>query len=97
MNFDWLDGALWKPIGKGLSEADTFMRREMPFNMSWGAPAAVLTAIAAPQVLPYFAGAGESAAGLGGLEGMAGAGGLTEGSTFLLTLLLLDMAKVYQV
>ena len=34
----------FKPLGKGLAEADTFMRREMPFNMSWGFPAAVLGA-----------------------------------------------------
>jgi len=81
MNFDWLDDSLWKPIGKGLSEVDTFVKREMPFDMGWGAPAAVAAAIAAPQILPYFAGAGESAAGLSGLEGMAGAGGLTEGLT----------------
>lgn len=40
MNLDFLT----KPIGKGLSEADTFMRREMPFNMSWGFPAALIAA-----------------------------------------------------
>jgi len=34
----------FKPLGKGLSEADTFMRREMPFNMSWGFPAALVAA-----------------------------------------------------
>lgn len=34
----------FKPLGKGLSEVDTFMRREMPFNMSWGFPAAVIGA-----------------------------------------------------
>jgi hypothetical protein len=34
----------FKPLGKGLAEADTFMRREMPFNMSWGFPAALTAA-----------------------------------------------------
>ncbi len=34
----------FKPLGKGLAEADTFMRREMPFNMSWGFPAALVAA-----------------------------------------------------
>ena len=69
MNFDFLDDALWKPIGKGLSEADTFMRREMPLGMSWGAPAAALGAyFAAPAIGSYFGGSGA-------------AGGLTEGLT----------------
>lgn len=68
MNFDWLDNALWKPIGKGLSEADTFMRREMPLGMSWGAPAAALGA--------YFA-APAIASSLGG-EGLAGLGSAAE-------------------
>lgn len=40
MNLDFIT----KPIGKGLSETDTFMRREMPFNMSWGFPAALIAA-----------------------------------------------------
>ena len=75
MNFDWLDNALWKPIGKGLSEVDTFVKREMPFHMGWGAPAALAAAIAAPQIIPALAGSGEAAAGLGE------AGGLTEGLT----------------
>lgn len=42
----------FKPLGKGLSEADTFMRREMPLNMSWGFPAAVIGAsYFAPQIM----------------------------------------------
>jgi hypothetical protein len=55
----FLDNLLWKPIGKGLSEADTFMRREMPFNMSWGAPAAAAAAyFGGPAVLKAIQGAG---------------------------------------
>jgi hypothetical protein len=42
----------FKPLGKGLAEADTFMRREMPLNMSWGFPAAVIGAsYFAPQLM----------------------------------------------
>jgi len=43
MNLDFLD-EIYKPISKGFSEADTFMNREMPFNMSWGFPAALVAA-----------------------------------------------------
>ena len=41
MNLSFLDN-IFQPIGKGFAEADTFMNREMPFNMSWGFPAAVI-------------------------------------------------------
>ena len=55
----FLDNLLWKPLGKGLAEADTFMRREMPFNMSWGAPAAAAAAyFGGPAVLKAIQGAG---------------------------------------
>lgn len=72
MNFDFLDKNLWKPIGKGASEVDRFVDREMPFDSGWGAPAA---AVAAYFAAPYMMSAmGPSAAGVGG-EGAAAAGG----------------------
>ncbi len=68
-------------IGKGLSEADTFMRREMPFNMSWGFPAALVATYFAPQLLGSMGGAGGSGAGTsyGNLLGSMGleSGGFT--------------------
>ena len=49
----------FKPLGKGLAEADTFMRREMPLNMSWGFPAAVLGATYfAPEIASLIKGSG---------------------------------------
>jgi len=68
-------------VGKGLSEADTFMRREMPFNMSWGFPAALVAAYYAPQLLGSMGSAGGSSAGTsyGNLLGSMGleSGGFT--------------------
>lgn len=54
---------IFKPIGKGLAEADTFMNREMPFNMSWGFPAALVASYFAPQVIGTMGGSGGSAFG----------------------------------
>jgi len=55
---------IFKPIGKGLSEADTFMRREMPFNMSWGFPAALTAAyFGGPMVMNALGSSGGSAFG----------------------------------
>jgi hypothetical protein len=70
---------IFKPIGKGLSEADTFMNREMPFNMSWGFPAALTAAYFAPQVLGSMGGAGGSGTSYGNLLGSMGieSGGFT--------------------
>lgn len=59
MNLDFVT----KPIGKGLSEADTFMRREMPFNMSWGFPAALVAAyFGGPAVMNAMGSEGAGAA-----------------------------------
>jgi len=59
MNLD----SLTKPIGKGLSETDTFMRREMPFNMSWGFPAALIAAyFGGPAVMNAMGSQGAGAA-----------------------------------
>lgn len=61
----------FKPLGKGLAEADTFMRREMPFNMSWGLPAAL--------VAMYYGGPAAMSA-LSNSGGASGAGSMTANS-----------------
>jgi len=81
--FDFLDNSIFKPIGKGFSEVDRFVDREMPFDSGWGLPAAVVAAIAAPQLIPAMGeaslGAGQAgAAGAG--EGMLGSLGGSAGS-----------------
>ena len=74
---------IFKPIGKGLSEVDTFMNREMPFNMSWGFPAALTAAyFGGPMVMNAFgqstgAGAGTSYGGLMESMGLSGGGQFT--------------------
>lgn len=79
MNFDFLDDTLWKPAGKGLSEADTFMKREMPFDSGWGAPAALVAAyFGGPAVMEAM---GESAAGAGGAAEGGGMLGSLGGSS----------------
>jgi len=78
MNLSFLDD-LFKGIGGGLADVDKFVDREMPFDSGWGLPAAVLAAIAAPQLIPAFAEAGGSAASVGAAEGAgatAGSGGM---------------------
>jgi hypothetical protein len=75
----------FKPIGKGLAEADTFMRREMPFNMSWGVPAAAVAAyFGGPAVLNALGGAGSTASGAGSMTGnsMLAKYGLDAGTGF---------------
>jgi len=68
MNLDFLD-EIYKPIGKGFSEADTFMNREMPFNMSWGFPAALVAAyFGGPMALEAMGQAG-GASSIGAAEG----------------------------
>jgi len=62
---------IFKPLGKGLAEADTFMRREMPFNMSWGFPAAVLGAsYFAPQLMGAMGTSGGATTGNGMLQSL---------------------------
>lgn len=85
----FLDNLLWKPIGKGLSEADTFMRREMPFNMSWGFPAALATAFFAPQLIGMAGktgGTGFTSNGMLSSLGLEGGGSIvpTAGNSFTL-------------
>lgn len=68
---------IFKPIGKGLSEADTFMNREMPFNMSWGFPAALVASYFAPQLMGTMG--GSSGGAFGGTSGAGTSyGGLLE-------------------
>jgi len=79
--FDFLDN-VWKPVGKGLAETDTFMKREMPFDSGWGAPAAAVAA--------YFGGPmaweamGEAGGNAGMLDSIGGAGGSFGGDLFQL-------------
>jgi hypothetical protein len=80
MNLSFLDD-LFSGIGGGLADVDKFVDREMPFDSGWGFPAAVLAAIAAPQLIPAFAEAGGGAAGVGAAEGAGVAAGGAE--TFL--------------
>jgi hypothetical protein len=78
MNLSFLDD-LFGGFGNALADTDKFMKREMPFDSGWGTPAAIAAAIAAPQLIPYFAEAGGSAAGVGAAEGtgaVAGSGGM---------------------
>ena len=82
MNFNFLDD-LFGGFGNALADTDKFMKREMPFDSGWGAPAAVLAAIAAPQLIPYFAEAGAGAAE--GAGAAAGAGGGSFGGAEMLS------------
>jgi hypothetical protein len=77
MNLDFFD-EIWKPVGKGFSEADTFMKREMPFDSGWGViPAAIAAYFAAPYVAGAVSGVGggAGAAGVGAAEGTGAAAG----------------------
>jgi hypothetical protein len=74
MNFNFLDD-LFSGIGNGLADTDKFVKREMPFDSGWGAPAAVLAAIAAPQIIPALAESGAGAASVGAAEGTGAAAG----------------------
>jgi hypothetical protein len=82
MNFNFLD-ELFKGIGNVGADTDQFMKREMPFDSGWGAPAALAATIAAPQLIPYFSEAGASSIGasegagiLSSGEGALGSGGM---------------------
>jgi len=87
MNFNFLDD-LFSGIGNGLADTDKFVKREMPFDSGWGAPAALIAAIAAPEIIPYFAEAGAeggtAAGGSGMLSSLGGSGGTFGGDLFQL-------------
>jgi hypothetical protein len=74
MNFNFLDD-LFSGIGNGLADTDKFVKREMPFDSGWGAPAALVAAIAAPELIPYFAEAGAEGGAAAGTGAAAGGGG----------------------
>jgi len=74
MNLSFLDD-LFGGFGNALADTDKFMKREMPFDSGWGTPAAIAAAIAAPQLIPYFAEAGGAAGGGAATGGGAAAGG----------------------
>jgi hypothetical protein len=74
MKLSFLDD-LFGGFGNALADTDKFMKREMPFDSGWGTPAAIAAAIAAPQLIPYFAEAGGAAGGGAATGGAAAAGG----------------------
>ena len=81
MNLSFLDD-LFKGIGNVGADADQFMKREMPFDSGWGAPAALVAAyFGGPAALSALGEAGGGAAGIGAAEGTgaaAGGGGMLE-------------------
>lgn len=71
-----IDKGVTQPIGKGLSELDKFVGREIPGG--WTTVGAAAAIVAAPYAAPYLsgtAGAGAGAAGAGGSIGGISAGG----------------------
>ena len=85
MNFNFLDD-LFGGLGRGFADVDKFVDREMPFDSGWGAPAALVAAIAAPEIIPYFAEAGAEGAGAtagsGGMNSYLSSIGLDGGGSF---------------
>jgi hypothetical protein len=72
MNFNFLDD-LFSGIGNSLADTDKFMKREMPFDSGWGAPAAlVATYFGGPAALEALGSTGATA----GAEGSIGSGGM---------------------
>ena len=74
-----IDKAVTQPIGKGLSEVDKFVGREIPGG--WKTVALASAALAAPYAAPYLAGEGAAASGFAGLDAATAAElGLSGGS-----------------
>lgn len=75
MNLSFLDD-LFKGIGNVGADADQFMKREMPFDSGWGAPAAAVAAYFGGPALMGALGEGGGAAGTGifDIGGSAGGG-----------------------
>jgi hypothetical protein len=72
MNFNFLDD-LFQGIGNIGADTDKFMKREMPFDSGWGAPAAlVATYFGGPAALEALGSTGATA----GAEGSIGSGGM---------------------
>jgi len=83
MNFNFLDD-LFQGIGNIGADTDKFMKREMPFDSGWGAPAALVAAyFGGPAALSAL---GEAGAGAGAAEGAGAAGGSFGGAEMLSSL-----------
>jgi hypothetical protein len=71
MNLSFLDD-LFKGIGNFGADTDQFMKREMPFDSGWGAPAAAVAAyFGAPYAMEALGSTGSA-----GAEGSIGSGGM---------------------
>jgi len=68
-----IDKAITQPIGRGLSELDKFVGREIPGG--WATVGAAAAIIAAPYAAPYLTGTTGAGAGAGGSMGGISAGG----------------------
>jgi len=80
MNLSFLDD-LFKGIGNVGADADQFMKREMPFDSGWGAPAAlVATYFGAPYAMEALGSTGSTAGGSGGMNSLLSNLGLDAGS-----------------
>ena len=76
MNFNFLDD-LFKGIGNVGADTDKFMKREMPFDSGWGAPAALVAAyFGGPAALSALGEAGAAEGATAGAEGSIGSGGM---------------------
>ena len=90
MDLGFLDN-IWQGIGNIGADTDKFMKREMPFDSGWGAPAALVAAIAAPEIIPTMgeagatAGEGGSLLGSGGMNGLLDTLGVSGGGDFVPT------------
>jgi len=82
MNLDFLDKA-WQSLGNIGADTDKFMKREMPFDSGWGAPAAAVAAyFGGPMALEAMGETGGAASGSGGFMNSLGSmfgGGETGG------------------
>jgi hypothetical protein len=76
MNFNFLDD-LFSGVGNSLADTDKFMKREMPFDSGWGAPAALVAAyFGGPAALSALGDAGAAEGATAGAEGSIGSGGM---------------------
>lgn len=76
MNFNFLDD-LFQGIGNVGADTDKFMKREMPFDSGWGAPAALVAAyFGGPAALSELGEAGAAEGAAAGAEGSIGSGGM---------------------
>lgn len=79
MNFDFLDN-IWSGIGNIGADTDKFMKREMPFDSGWGAPAALVASYFAAPYVASSLGAAEGAGAVGGAEAGGGLSGYMSGA-----------------